>query len=52
VIRIRIAGPRANQLADFLAKVMDCCPNDLKSGAIVTVTESGVPVPHLPLFRL
>jgi predicted nuclease of predicted toxin-antitoxin system len=51
VIRIRIEGLRAEQLADLLERVLERCRDDLKSGAMVTVTESGVRIRRLPLLR-
>jgi hypothetical protein len=51
VIRIRIEGLRAEQLADLLARVLKHCGDDLKSGAMATVTESGVRIRRLPLLR-
>lgn len=52
VIRIRIEGLKAKQLADLLVRVLDRCGDELKSGAMVTVTESSVRIRHLPLVRL
>lgn len=51
VIRIRIEGLRAEQLANLLAKVLERCGDDLKSGAMVTVTESSIRIRGLPLLR-
>ena len=44
VIRIRIEGLKAERLATLLRAVLERCGDDLKSGAMVTVTESGVRV--------
>ena len=52
VIRIRIEGLKAKQLADLLVRVLEQCGDDLKSGAMVTVTESSVRIRHLPLVRI
>ena len=52
VIRIRIDGLKAKPLADLLARVLEQCGDDLRSGAMVTVTESSVRIRHLPLVRL
>ena len=52
VIRIRIEGLRAEQLANLLVRVLEQGGDDLKSGAMVTVTESSVRIRHLPLVRL
>ncbi len=51
VIRIRIEGLRAEQLAELLVKVLDQSKDDLDHGALVTVTETGVRVRCLPLVR-
>ncbi|HEV2233965.1 MAG TPA: DUF5615 family PIN-like protein, partial [Terriglobia bacterium] len=52
VIRIRIEGLKAKQLADLLVRVLDRCDDELKAGAMVTVTESSIRIRHLPLVRL
>ena len=52
VIRIRIEGLRAEQLANLLVRVLEQAGDDLKSGAMVTVTESSLRVRRLPLVRL
>jgi predicted nuclease of predicted toxin-antitoxin system len=52
VIRIRIEGLKAKQLAELLVRVLEQCGEDLKSGAMVTVTESSVRIRHLPLVRV
>jgi predicted nuclease of predicted toxin-antitoxin system len=52
VIRIRMEGLKAKQLADLLVRVLEQCRDDLKSGAMVTVTESTVRIRHLPLVRI
>jgi predicted nuclease of predicted toxin-antitoxin system len=51
VIRIRIEGLKAEQLAHLLIRVLEQCGDDLKSGGMVTVTESSVRVRWLPLAR-
>lgn len=51
VIRIRIEGLRAEELAPLIASVLGRCPEDLKSGALVSVTESGIRVRRLPVLR-
>lgn len=51
VIRIRIEGLKAGQLAELLQLVLEQCADDLQSGAMVTVTESSVRVRRLPLAR-
>jgi len=50
VIRIRIEGLKAEQLATLLRGVLEQCGDDLKSGAMVSVTESGIRVRRLPLL--
>jgi predicted nuclease of predicted toxin-antitoxin system len=52
VIRIRMEGLKGQQLADLLFRVLEQCGDDLKSGAMVTVTESSVRIRHLPLIRI
>ena len=51
VIRIRIEGLKAERLAALLRNVLEQCGDDLKSGAMITVTESGTRVRLLPLSR-
>lgn len=52
VIRIRIEGLKAKQLAELLVRVLEQCGDELKSGAMVTVTESSIRIRHLPLIRV
>ena len=51
VIRIRIEGLSAPDLANLLVVVLEKCGDDLKSGALVPVTESGIRIRQLPLVR-
>ncbi len=51
VIRIRIEGLRAEGLSRLLVDVLDVCRDDLIKGAMVSVTETGVRIRHLPVFR-
>jgi len=51
VIRVRIEGLRAEGLAALLVQVLEVCKADLMKGALVSVTESGVRIKHLPLIR-
>lgn len=51
VIRIRIEGLRAENLARLLVNVLAICTDDLLKGAMVSVTESGVRIRRLPVFR-
>lgn len=51
VIRIRIEGLQAKALARLLADVLNVCNDELVSGAMVSVTDSGVRVKRLPLLR-
>ncbi len=51
VVRIRIEGLRAEGLAKLLFPVIDNCGEDLKRGAVVSVTETGVRLRKLPLKR-
>jgi predicted nuclease of predicted toxin-antitoxin system len=51
VIRIRIEGLKAERLAALLRGVLEQCSVDLKSGGMITITESGTRVRRLPLRR-
>ena len=51
VIRIRIEGLRAEDLAGLLVRVLEVCKDDLREGALVSVIESGIRIRHLPLIR-
>ncbi len=51
VIRIRVEGLKAEPLAGLLVAVVERCEGDLRSGAMITVTESSVRVRRLPLVR-
>ncbi|HKO05676.1 MAG TPA: DUF5615 family PIN-like protein [Candidatus Acidoferrales bacterium] len=50
VIRIRIEGLRAEDLAGLLGKVLEVCADDLRQGAMVSVTETGIRIRRLPLL--
>ena len=47
VIRVRIEGLRAQALAGVLCKVIEQCPNDLATGAMVSVQADRVRVHRL-----
>jgi predicted nuclease of predicted toxin-antitoxin system len=49
VIRIRIEGLRARPLADILLTVLDRCAEDLRKGAVVSVTEERIRLRRLPI---
>jgi predicted nuclease of predicted toxin-antitoxin system len=51
VIRIRVEGLRAEDLANLLARITERCAEDLEAGAIVSVTESDVRIRRLPIVR-
>lgn len=51
VIRIRIEGLRGEDLARLLVGVIEICDDDLLKGAMVSVTENGVRIRRLPVFR-
>jgi uncharacterized protein (DUF433 family)/predicted nuclease of predicted toxin-antitoxin system len=51
VIRVRIEGLRAAELAELLLRVADACRAELDRGAIVTVTDTGIRLRRLPLVR-
>jgi predicted nuclease of predicted toxin-antitoxin system len=51
VIRVRIEGLRAEDLAHLLIQVLSSCKEELLTGAMVTVTEGGIRIRKLPLLR-
>jgi predicted nuclease of predicted toxin-antitoxin system len=51
VIRIRIEGLRGEDLARLPVSVIEICDDDLLKGAMVSVTENGVRIRRLPVFR-
>jgi predicted nuclease of predicted toxin-antitoxin system len=51
VIRFRIEGLRPEPLAAMLLVVLNMCEEDLRQGAMVSVTETGVRVRRLPLLQ-
>ena len=51
VIRIRIEGLRAQDLASLLVTVLEVCKDDVTRGAMVSVTENGLRIRQLPLLR-
>jgi len=51
VIRIRIEGLRAEGLARLLLDVLKVSRDDLMEGAMVSVTENGIRIRQLPVFR-
>jgi len=51
VVRIRIEGLRADELARLLLRVIEECREDLQRGALVSVTEGGIRLRRLPLLR-
>lgn len=51
VVRIRIEGLQAEALARLLVDVLRVCSDELMSGAMASVTDSGVRVRRLPLLR-
>ena len=50
VIRIRIEGLRAAELATLLQVVLALCGEDLEQGAVVTIQEGRLRVRRLPLL--
>ena len=50
VIRIRMEGLRARQLAELLLLVMERCQKELNQGVAVSVSEAGVRLRKLPLL--
>ena len=51
VIRIRIEGLDAHELAEVLGGVLEKCGEDLARGALVSVTETSLRLRRLPLLR-
>jgi predicted nuclease of predicted toxin-antitoxin system len=51
VVRVRVEGQRAEELASLLVSVLEICKDDLLRGAMVSVTENGVRIRRLPLLR-
>jgi len=51
VVRVRVEGQRAEELAGLLVSVLEICKDDLLGGAMVSVTENGVRIRRLPLLR-
>ena len=49
VIRIRIEGLRAEGLAALLEDVLQVCGEDVRRGAVISVTERSVRIGQLPL---
>jgi predicted nuclease of predicted toxin-antitoxin system len=49
VIRIRIEGLRGEELCRLLIQVIDRCKGELEQGALVSVSEAGLRLRHLPL---
>ena len=50
VIRIRMEGFQAQDLAELLSHVLSTCDDALQKGAMVTVSERGIRVRRLPLL--
>ncbi len=48
-IRIRIEGLKGNDVADLIEQVVAAAASELKAGALVTVTKTGIRVRLLPL---
>ena len=51
VIRVRIEGLSAKNLTHLLVDVLKACSDDLTTGAMVSVTENGIRIRHLPVLR-
>jgi predicted nuclease of predicted toxin-antitoxin system len=49
VIRIRIEGLRAEEFSGLLQNVLTQCADDLKAGAMISVTNSQIRVRRLPV---
>lgn len=51
VVRVRIQGLRAPELASLVERILGVCQQDLRAGAMVTVDEHRVRVRLLPLVK-
>ena len=49
VVRLRVEGLKAQELAALVLKVMQLCREDLEQGAVVSIQESRVRVRRLPI---
>ena len=49
VIRIRIEGLRGEDIAALVAEAIHTCEEDLESGALISITSSGIRVRHIPI---
>jgi predicted nuclease of predicted toxin-antitoxin system len=49
VVRVRIEGLRAPEMATLIQRTLDSCEPELKAGAAVSVTPSGIRVKRLPI---
>lgn len=50
VIRIRIEGLKAKELAALIHSVLQAADNEINTGAAISVNERGIRVKHLPLI--
>lgn len=50
VVRIRLEGLRAENMANLLQHVLKKCRDDLAAGALVSVTEKHICIRRLPLI--
>lgn len=51
VIRVRIEGLRAEGLTELLKNALEICGEDVRIGAVVSVTDDAVRIRRLPLVR-
>jgi len=51
VIRLRIQGLRAEEIAPLLSRILEQSREDLEEGAVISVTETRVRVRKLPIVR-
>jgi len=49
VVRIRIEGLRAPEMAHLIVKIIDLCRNDIEEGALVSVDDKRVRLRRLPI---
>ena len=50
VIRIRLEGLKGPELADLIKRIWPKIESQIKKGAMVTVTDSGIRVRKIPVF--
>jgi predicted nuclease of predicted toxin-antitoxin system len=49
VVRLRVQGKGASEIASLIAKVLSACKEEIDSGAVVTASESQARLRRLPI---